>query len=153
MLMSPIIAVYISIFLAGLLSGRSVTWSGQNRDQLGVSLTSALKAMAPQTLLGLVLLIVIGLGAGAATILWALPFAGGLCLAIPFTMFTASRLFGRWSTRLGLFAIPEESHMPRVLSRIVPEEARRWRRLQNGKRASGRQIDRPATCTDAECRP
>jgi membrane glycosyltransferase len=129
MLMAPIIAVYVSIFLFGLLFGRSVTWSGQNRDRLGVSLTSAIKAMGLQTIIGLTLAIIIYREGGLAAALWALPFVGGLCVAIPFTMFTASTFFGRWSARLGLFAIPEESHMPRVLSRIVPNAARRWRRL------------------------
>lgn len=128
MVMAPIIAVYVSIFLGGLLFRRSVTWSGQNRDTLGVSFSSAARAMFVQTAIGLSFAGAIYRGAGEAGLLWALPFAGGLCVAIPFTMFTASRFLGRWSTRLGLFAIPEESHMPRVLSRIVPDEARRWRR-------------------------
>jgi membrane glycosyltransferase len=129
MLMAPIIAVYVSLFLLGLLFGRSVTWSGQNRDRLGVSFGSAIKAMGLQTIIGLTLAVIIYRGGGVAAAIWALPFVGGLCVAIPFTMFTASAFFGRWSARLGLFAIPEESHMPRVLSRIVPSAARRWRRL------------------------
>jgi membrane glycosyltransferase len=136
MLMAPIIAVYVSIFLIGLLLGRSVTWSGQNRDQLGVSLPTAVKAMGLQTVIGLALAAIIYQGGGLMTALWALPFVGGLCLAIPFTIVTASTAFGRMSTRLGLFAIPEESHMPRVLSRIIPDEARRWRRPVN-RRSNG----------------
>ncbi|AYD04699.1 glucans biosynthesis glucosyltransferase MdoH [Neorhizobium sp. NCHU2750] len=139
MLMAPIIAVSVSIFLLGLVFGRSVTWSGQNRDQLGVSFPTVIKAMAVQTIIGATLAVVVFEAGGPVATLWALPFTGGLCAAIPFTMVTASRWFGRWSTRLGLFAIPEESHMPRVLSRILPEEARRWRRLQNrGGPTSGR---------------
>ncbi|MEB2847212.1 glucans biosynthesis glucosyltransferase MdoH [Rhizobiales bacterium RZME27] len=128
MLMAPIIAVYITIFLFGLLFGRSVTWSGQNRDQLGVSLATAVKAMAVQTIIGITLAVIVFRAGGLVATLWALPFIGGLCVAVPFTMATASEWFGRLSTRLGLFAIPEESHMPRVLSRIVPDDARRWRR-------------------------
>jgi membrane glycosyltransferase len=128
MLMAPIIAVYVSVFLVGLPFGRSVTWSGQNRDQLGVSIPTAVKAMALQTLIGVALTAVIYHAGGVEAVLWALPFVGGLCVAIPFTIVTASRLFGSLSARVGLFAIPEESHLPRVLSRIVPNEARRWRR-------------------------
>jgi membrane glycosyltransferase len=136
MLMAPIVAVYVSTFLVGLLFGRSVTWSGQNRDRLGVSLPSAAKAMAVQTAIGCVLAVVIYQGGGIWAVLWSLPFVCGLCLAIPFTIFTASPVFGRWTTRFGLFSIPEESHMPRVLSGIVPDEARRWRRLTS-RRPSG----------------
>ncbi|SFB54055.1 membrane glycosyltransferase [Rhizobium sp. NFR07] len=145
MLMAPIIAVYISVFLFGLLFGRSVTWSGQNRDRLGVSLGSAVKAMGLQTVIGLTLAAIIYREGGLTAAVWALPFVGGLCVAIPFTMITASAFFGRWSARLGLFAIPEESHMPRVLSPIVPNAARRWRRLD----AAGNQ-DWSETDTDRE---
>jgi membrane glycosyltransferase len=146
MLMAPIVAVYVSTFLVGLLFGRSVTWSGQNRDRLGVSLPSAAKAMAVQTAIGCVLAVVIYQGGGIWAVLWSLPFVCGLCLAIPFTIFTASPVFGRWTTRFGLFSIPEESHMPRVLSRIVPDEARRWRRLPS-RRLSG-WVDEDAAIED-----
>lgn len=137
MLMAPIIAVYVSVFLVGLLFGRSVTWSSQNREQLGVSFSTANKAMALQTLIGISMAAIIYSVGGLVTTLWALPFVGGLCLAIPFTMFSASNLFGRVSARLGLFAIPEEGHMPRVLSRIVPDAARRWRRPCDRSRRNG----------------
>ncbi|MGI2035411.1 glucans biosynthesis glucosyltransferase MdoH [Rhizobium panacihumi] len=128
MLMAPIMAVYVSIFLIGLLFGRSVTWSGQNRERLGVVFSSAVKAMGVQTVIGVSLAVTIFLGVGWIGVLWTLPVIAGLCFAIPFTMFTASAAFGRWTTRLGLFAIPEEGHLPRVLSRLVPDRARRWRR-------------------------
>jgi membrane glycosyltransferase len=128
MIMAPIVAVYISVFLIGLLFGRSVTWSGQNRDRLGVSLGTAVKAMGLQTLIGVLLATIITILIGGYSILWALPVVAGLSLAIPFTVFTASQRFGYWTTRLGLFAIPEEGCLPRVLTRLVPNEARLWRR-------------------------
>ncbi len=130
MLMAPIIAVYVSVFLLGLPFGRCVAWSGQNRDRLGVSFPSSLRTMGLQTVIGITLAIVLLLGAGATALLWTLPMVAGLCLAIPFTMLTASRSFGRWTTRLGLFAVPEEGRMPRILSPLVPHAARRWRRPQ-----------------------
>ena len=128
MIMAPIVAVYVSVFLIGLLFGRSVTWSGQNRDRLGVTLYTAIKAMGLQTLIGVVLATIITGLIGGYAIFWALPVVAGLCLAIPFTVFTASQRFGYWMTRLGLFAIPEEGCLPRVLTRLVPHEARLWRR-------------------------
>lgn len=128
MIMAPIVAVYVSVFLIGLLFGRSVTWSGQNRDRLGVTLGTAIKAMGLQTLIGVGLATIITGLIGGYAIFWALPVVAGLCLAIPFTVFTASQRFGYWTTRLGLFAIPEEGCLPRVLTRLVPHEARLWRR-------------------------
>lgn len=128
MIMAPIVAVYVSVFLIGLLFGRSVTWSGQNRDRLGVTLGTAVNAMGLQTLIGVVLATIITGLIGGYAIFWALPVVAGLCLAIPFTVFTASQRFGYWTTRLGLFAIPEEGCLPRVLTRLVPHEARLWRR-------------------------
>lgn len=126
MLLAPIVAVYITLFLAGLPFGRSVTWSGQNRDQLGVSWRSALIAMWPQTLLGgTAILLVLDMGLIAS--LWLMPMIGGLCLAIPFTVITASRACGVLTARLGLFAIPEETALPRLLRAIVPPQARAWR--------------------------
>ncbi len=128
MLMAPIIAVYVSVFLLGLPFGRCVTWSGQNREQLGVSWSSAFKSMGLQTVIGMTLAIGLLWGAGITALLWTLPMVVGLCLSIPFTVFTASTSFGRWTTHFGLFAIPEEARMPRVLSPLVPHAARRWRR-------------------------
>jgi membrane glycosyltransferase len=112
-----------------------------------------LKAMALQTLIGVTLAVVIYRSGGLMTALWALPFVGGLCLAIPFTMVTASAAFGRLSARLGLFAIPEESHMPRVLSRIIPDAARRWRRLSDRRPATWATADTVPGTEEAAGRP
>ncbi|WP_346269310.1 glucans biosynthesis glucosyltransferase MdoH [Rhizobium wenxiniae] len=144
MLMAPVIAVYVSVFLLGLPFGRSVTWSGQNRDKLGVSFSSALRTMGLQTVIGFTFGITLLFGAGAGALLWTLPMMAGLCLAIPFTMLTASSRFGRWTTRCGLFAVPEEVRMPRILSPLVPHAARRWRR-PGGASGTGQQD------TDASC--
>jgi len=135
MLMAPVIAVYVSVFLLGLPFGRCVTWSGQNRDRLGVSFRSALKTMGLQTVIGFSLGITLLFGAGASALFWTLPMVAGLCLAIPFTMLTASRGFGRWTARFGLFAVPEEVRMPRILSPLVPHAARRWRRPDHAFRS------------------
>ncbi|WP_313604063.1 glucans biosynthesis glucosyltransferase MdoH [Rhizobium sp.] len=135
MLMAPIIAVYVSVFLLCLPFGRCVTWSGQNRDRLGVSFRSALKTMGLQTIIGFSLGITLLFGAGGSALFWTLPMVAGLCLAIPFTMLTASRRFGRWTARFGLFAVPEEVRMPRILSPLVPHAARRWRRPDHAFRS------------------
>ncbi|WAP70026.1 glucans biosynthesis glucosyltransferase MdoH [Jiella pelagia] len=146
MLMAPIVAVYVAVFLGGLCFGRRVLWNGQNRDRLGVPFETAAVAMAPQTLLGLALTAALAIGADVSAVLIALPFLGGLLLAVPFTVLTAAPGFGRMTARLGLFAIPEESVLPPVLRNVVPEAARRWRRPV--RRAAEEVL--PATAAEGE---
>ncbi|NDW02806.1 glucans biosynthesis glucosyltransferase MdoH [Jiella pacifica] len=128
MLMAPLVAVYVSVFLVGLCFGKTVVWNGQNRDRLGIAWGTALAALLPQTLLGLALAAALFVGANISAVLLALPFLAGLVLAVPFTVATAAPAFGRLTARLGLFAIPEETVMPPVLRAVVSPKARRWRR-------------------------
>ncbi|MEX6507306.1 glucans biosynthesis glucosyltransferase MdoH [Jiella sp. M17.18] len=145
MLMAPIVALSVTLFLLGLPFGRRVVWSGQNRDRLGIGWPTALAAMAPQTLLGLALAAVLW-PLGASALLWAAPFVGGLCLAAPFTVATAAPRLGRLLARAGLFAVPEESALPRVLGGIVPHAARRWRRpVRSIRSAAPIALGRPVT--------
>jgi len=132
MLMAPVVAVYVTIFLAGLPFGRSVTWSGQNRNVLGVGWGSAIRAMWPQTLFGGVMAVTL-FAAAPLALVWSLPFVAGLLVAIPFTVVTAMPVLGRVLSRAGLFAVPEESALPMVLKDLVPATARRWRRPVAGE--------------------
>ena len=43
----------------------------------------------------------------------------GLCLAIPFAVFTASAGFGRWAEKVGLCAIPDEIDPPETLRNLA----------------------------------
>ncbi|MCQ0989398.1 glucans biosynthesis glucosyltransferase MdoH [Jiella marina] len=136
MLMAPIVAVYVTVFLAGLPCGRTVVWNGQNRDRLGLAWNAAARAMIPQAFLAAGLTAALLFGAGGLALLLAMPFLAGLLLAIPFTVVTASPSFGRLVARLGLFAVPEESAMPPVLRSVVPLAARPWRRPVRGREAA-----------------
>lgn len=128
MLMAPLVAVYVSVFLVGLIFGKTVLWNGQNRDRLGVPWSTAVAALVPQTVLGLGLAAALYFGATLSAVVLALPFLAGLVLAVPFTVATAAPAFGRLTARFGLFAIPEETVLPPVLRSVVGAEARRWRR-------------------------
>ncbi len=150
MLMAPIVAVYVAVFLGGLCFGQRVLWNGQNRDRLGVAWETAVVAMAPQTLLGLALTAALAIGADVSAVLIALPFLGGLLLAVPFTVLTAAPRFGRLTARLGLFAIPEESVLPPVLRGIVTADARRWRRPANRAVADDRKVGHAAAAETRE---
>lgn len=125
-LIAPVAALAVTVFMGALFFlRRQISWSGQQRDLTRVSWAQAARAMWPQTLFGLAL----G-GFFAATVPgvlpWALPILGGMTLAIPFTVLTASPWLGRVAARVGLCATPEERAAPAILQALSadPEEAR-----------------------------
>lgn len=130
MALAPIMAVAHSVFLVGLMFGRTIGWSAQVRDGHSVSALAAARVLWPQSLLGLALA---GwfLWTAAGLMLLALPFYGPLLLAIPFAMLTAWPALGRAMARRRLAAIPEEVVPPAELVRLeLP--ALTTRRLRHG---------------------
>ncbi len=117
-MLSPIAAIRLSIFMVSLLFGRSVIWSGQQRDTHGLSWATAFAGLWPQTLFGLVILGILGWKA-PGVLIWALPLLSGLVFAAPFAVLTASPRVGRFMVRIGLCAIPEERETPRDLGRLT----------------------------------
>ena len=96
-----------TLAMARLALGRPAAWPAQNRTARGVAWREAARLYWPHTAFGIA--IFAGLAAGSwAAVLWALPFAGGLLVAIPFCVATAEPRFGRWLRRRGIAAVPEE---------------------------------------------
>jgi membrane glycosyltransferase len=121
-LMAPVVAFRVTLFLIGLAMGKSVIWGGQNRDAYRLTWADAARGLWPQTLFGLTLLVSISLIKGLDTVVWAGPMIAGLILAIPFAVLTADPRFGRWAQRLGLCAVPDEIRVPethRLLDRMA----------------------------------
>ncbi|MEE3100228.1 MAG: glucans biosynthesis glucosyltransferase MdoH, partial [Pseudomonadota bacterium] len=117
-LLAPVVALRVTIFLAGLPFGRAVGWTGQSRDAHALSWGDAARGLWPQTLMGLGLLGLIAWGAPGA-IPWAAPVLAGLSLSIPFAVWTASPGLGRAMTRASLCAVPEErAPVPESLTRV-----------------------------------
>jgi membrane glycosyltransferase len=117
-LLAPVVAFRVTLFLIGLVLGKSVIWGGQNRDAYRLSWADAGRGLWPQTLFGLGLLASIGLASGAQSVVWAGPMIAGLSLAMPFAVLTAHPGFGRWTARLGLCAVPDEVAPPETLRRL-----------------------------------
>jgi membrane glycosyltransferase len=94
--------------MVALALGRRIGWAPQAREERGVSWGEAARGLWWHSLVGLV-----GLSgfaaAGPVALLWALPFLGGLALAIPFCVVTSDPALGRRLVRDGLAAIPEEN--------------------------------------------
>ena len=111
-LMAPVVAFRVTQFLIGLAFGKSIMWTGQNRDAYSLSWSDAWRGLWPQALFGKALFVAILMLAGSATLPWAMPMITGLCFAVPFAVLTADPRFGAWAQRVGLCAVPEEVSPP-----------------------------------------
>jgi membrane glycosyltransferase len=130
-LFAPVASFRVAIFMIGLLFGRATIWNGQQRDVQGLSWTTAIGGLWPQTLFGLALFSLLYVKAPGA-LLWAAPLLIGLVLAAPFAVLTASPAFGKLLAWIGLCAVPEEFDMPAELRQLhggsVPPSAPDLRR-------------------------
>ena len=117
MLMAPVAALAVTVFMGALALGRRIAWSGQQRDLTRVTWAQGLRTMWPQTLVGLGLAALV-LATNPAVLPWAAPVIAGLALAAPFAVATASPALGAWARRVGLCATPEEAAPGGVLARV-----------------------------------
>jgi membrane glycosyltransferase len=105
--MLPITELHKTLAMLRLLLGRRAGWLPQNRSDRGVGWGEAARMFWPHTLAGVAAFAGFALG-GWAAVLWALPFAGGLLLAVPFCVLTADPAVSAWLRRHGIAAVPEE---------------------------------------------
>ncbi|MGG7566424.1 glucans biosynthesis glucosyltransferase MdoH [Rhodovulum sp. DZ06] len=123
MLLAPVVAFQVTLFLVGLfVFRRSVIWGGQQRDARALPLRVAAGGLWPQTLFGLALGAAVLWGAPGALV-WSAPVLAGLVLAIPFAVLTASPALGAAMSRAGLCAIPDEYAPAPALAAAVGEAA------------------------------
>lgn len=101
----------VTIFMIGLVFGKTVSWNGQARDAHGIPWDVALQGLWPQLVFGLAVMIVAGL-ASPLLVAWGLVMTLGYVVAIPFGVLTADPGFGRRLAVARLCAIPEEFSPP-----------------------------------------
>lgn len=106
-LQGAVSTIRTSIFMIGLLFGRSIVWSGQKRDAGGLRWGAAARALWPQTLFGVAVMCAL-YAVSPGALVWSLPLTAGYVLAVPFAVLTASPWLGGHMQRLGVAAIPEE---------------------------------------------
>jgi membrane glycosyltransferase len=111
-LLAPVVALGNTIFMTGLLFGRTIGWTAQRRDDHAVSLVDAARRLWPQSVLGVLLGIIAWRG---GYFLISLPMTLGFAIAIPFAIATSLPGLGRAFILLGLGRIPEETHAPPIL--------------------------------------
>jgi len=87
--------------------GSHARWMPQNRAARGVGWSEAALLLWPQALLGVVVFACFA-RAGWVAVLWVMPFALGLVVAVPFCVLTANPSVGAWLRTKRLAAIPEE---------------------------------------------
>jgi membrane glycosyltransferase len=118
LMLSPIMWVGHTIFLAGLLLGRRLTWGGQARDDHSVPWSDAAKQLWPHTLIGWFSILVLAFTVPAA-IPYALFIAGGPALSIPLAVVSSWPGVGRLLMRAGIGALPEENAPPAPLRKLA----------------------------------
>jgi membrane glycosyltransferase len=118
LLLSPIMWLSHTLFIAWLLAGRSVGWTVQVRDDHQVPWSLAVKQLWPHTLLGAACIGLLALTVPAA-IPYALFVAGGPLLSIPLAVLSASPAVGRALVRIGLGRLPEETAPPPELRALA----------------------------------
>jgi membrane glycosyltransferase len=118
LMLLPIMWFGHTMFLIRLLTGRKVGWTAQARDDHQVSWAIATRQLWPQTVLGWVVLLVLGATVPAA-IPYALFIAGGLALSIPLAIATTMPAAGPVMVRIGLCQLPEETAPPPELAALA----------------------------------
>ncbi|KAH7070265.1 hypothetical protein FB567DRAFT_584656 [Paraphoma chrysanthemicola] len=112
-------AVSTSIFLCGVLCGKSITWEAQNRDQLGLSWRYTYRMFWAETLVGFgILLLMMSFDVSREL----RDIAISLLLVVPISVLSASPRLSRIVIRLGLFTYPEENTVSPLLYQIVVPE-------------------------------
>jgi len=113
-LLCPIQWCSHTVFLGGLVFGRTVGWNAQARHAHAVSLAGALARLWPQTLVGWAAIGVL-VRTNPTALPVALLIAAGLALAVPMAVITAVPRVGLLLARLGIGQLPEETDRPGIL--------------------------------------
>jgi membrane glycosyltransferase len=117
-LQGAVSTIRTTIFMIGLAFGKSVTWGGQSRDAYGISWTTAVRDLWPQTAFGVIICGLLFMIA-PAVFWWSLPLTAGYLVAIPFAVVTASPAVGRLFVKLGLCGIPEDFAPPKEVTAVL----------------------------------
>jgi membrane glycosyltransferase len=116
-LLAPVMMLFQSQFIGTTLTGRSISWDAQPRDDRGLSWREGLVRHWFQTILGLAW--------GSATwavapefFWWLAPVFAGLTVSIPLCVLSSRISLGLALKRIGLFLTPDETRPAGELRRL-----------------------------------
>lgn len=113
-MLAPIMAVAHTLFMGGLIFGKTIGWGAQARGVQRLPVKLALQKLWPQTLFGLAGLV--WLTGQPIGLVWpVIPVAVGPLLASIIAVTTSTRTLGEIAIRSTLWRIPEESAPPEEL--------------------------------------
>src|SRR5712672_871878 len=112
-LTAPVMMIFQSSAVGGILLGHDAGWQVQRRDDGAVSREDTVRRYLVPTLFGIAMAIS-AYSVSLPLLLWMMPVILGLLLAIPLAMLSSSASAGPAS---GLFRTPEETSPPQVLLR------------------------------------
>jgi membrane glycosyltransferase len=121
-LLGAVATFRITIFMIGLLFGKTVSWNGQARDVHGIPWDVAFQGLWPQLAFGTVVMTLAWLGS-PELFWWSLVMTLGYVVAIPFGIWLANPDFGRWMAKGNLCAIPEEFDTPAEIKAVQGNSA------------------------------
>ena len=106
-LIAPLMMMFHSYFVVGILLGGKVSWNAQPREGRSLSWRETLTKTGPLSILAVIW--------GSITYLysplffwWLSPVLVGLVLSAPLVRFSSGEQFSRWLQKFGLLAIPAE---------------------------------------------
>jgi membrane glycosyltransferase len=108
LLLDAVAQVHRTLAMARLALGARPGWLAQNRAERGVGWGEAARMFWPHTLFGVAVFALLASSSWVAAA-WALPFAGGLLVAVPFCVATADPRLSAWLRAWGVAAVPEET--------------------------------------------
>jgi len=107
LLLDALSQVHKTLAMVRLALGARPGWLPQNRSVRGVGWGEAARMFWPHTVFGLAVFAAFA-SASWTAVLGALPFAGGLLVAIPLCVFSADPVVSCWLRARGVAAVPEE---------------------------------------------
>ncbi|MHA7774559.1 glucans biosynthesis glucosyltransferase MdoH [Roseibium sp. M-1] len=117
-MLAPIMAVAHTLFMGGLIFGKTIGWGAQARGVERLPVPLALAKLWPQTLFGLAGLA--WLTSQPIALVWpVIPVAIGPLLAIVIAVATSTQTLGRLAIRSTLWRIPEETSPPAELGDLL----------------------------------
>jgi len=118
MALAPVRMLFHTRFVLTSIMGWAIQWRSPSRENSDTTWGDAIRNHWTQTLIGAVW--AVGVYFMEPTFLWWMsPIVGAMMISIPVSTLSSRVSLGRACFRARLFRIPEETHPPRVLRRMV----------------------------------